>query len=124
MKFKNYSLSRLLLAIPFLVLAILFLYGMIFTYSQPNYFVIVHYYFGVILFLLNRRLADNISLTIFIFAFSGTLAFWINKYLSCKECYEFYVFFFARPEELIFFVLSLLASIYLIVKILSRKEIK
>lgn len=108
---KNYSKIRILLAIPLVIFAFVIFTKIYSEYSQKNYFVIIPYFIGTILFVLNRKLADYISFAIFTFGFSGFFAFWLNKNS-----------FITKPEDLFFFFLAIFVSIFLLTNIFKVKK--
>lgn len=110
-KLKNYSKVRILLAIPLWIFASVIFAKTWGNFSQIYYFyAVILYFIGTILFVLNRKLADYISFAIFAFSSSAVFTFWVNT--------RFPTVF---NEELFYFVITLVASIFLLTNVFRKK---
>lgn len=112
---KSYSKLRMLLAIPLIGFSIVLIKVILITNLPVNYFVVIPYFGGVVLFVLNRKYADYIAFAIFIFAWSGIITFWMNNYFNYSIYWDsFYSFLLNKPEEPFFFLLSSLVLMFLL----------
>ena len=108
---KSYSKIRVVLAIPMIIFAFVITSKIIEDYSAVQYYVVIPYFIGTILFIFNRKLADYISFAIFTFGFSGIIAFWFSMGVGIK-----------KPEELSFFVIALSVLTFLLVSIFKNNK--
>jgi hypothetical protein len=108
---KNYSKVRVILAIPLVIFALVISTKIVSNYDLVNYYVVIPYFIGTILFVLNRKWSDYICFAIIVFCFSAVIAFWSSKNI-----------FQLKDEELFFFVLAIIISVFLLKNTLLKNK--
>ncbi len=106
---KNYSKFRIVLTIPLVIFALIISTKIFGNYNMVNYYIVIPYFIGTVLFILNKKWSDYICFAIFVFGFSGVIAFWFSKTILQP-----------KNEEVFFFVLAITVSGFLLTRILSR----
>ncbi len=122
---KKYSTIRLLLSIALGFLMSIVVLSLFSKTSSANFLPITLVLIGSVLFTLNRRCADYISFSIFIFGFVVSITYKIDHCLKSESCWESIYTSLANDKiELTYIFLSSLVLTFLIFSFYRNKNIK
>ncbi len=117
---KKYSIIRLLLSIALSVLMLIVVFS---KTGYPNLLPIALLLIGSILFTLNRKWADYISFSIFIFGFFASITYKIDYCLKNEPCWDSVYYNLVTNEiESFYTFLSGLILLFLIFNFLRNKN--